>query len=180
MKTKRMMISVVSIAALFLALAGVVYAVGNIDATNKWTWGGNIGWLNFNPTHGGVTVYDDHLEGYAWAENIGWVRLGTYTGGGAHTYANDAADTYGVNNDGAGNLSGYAWGTNVGWINFNPTHERVTVDPDTGEFDGYAWAENVGWIHFRNSGTNAYSVIADWRDSSGDIFLPLIFKDTTP
>lgn len=176
---RRMIISIVLIVTLFLTLAGMVYAAGNIDATNKWAWGSNIGWINFNPTHGGVTVYDDHLEGYTWAENIGWIRLGAYTGGGAHTYANDAAGTYGVNNDGHGNLSGYAWGTNVGWINFNPSHSQVTIDPDTGEFDGYAWAENVGWIHFRNSGTNAYSVLADWRDSSGDIFLPLIFKDTT-
>ena len=70
--------------------------------------------------NGGVTVYSDHLEGDAWGENIGWIRLGTHTGGGSHTYANDAASTYGVNNDGAGNLSGYAWGANVGWINFDP------------------------------------------------------------
>jgi len=34
---------------------------------------------------------------------------------GAYTYANDAADIYGVNNDSHGNLEGYAWGTNVGW-----------------------------------------------------------------
>jgi hypothetical protein len=68
----------------------------------------------------------------------------------------------------------------VGWINFNPTHSQVTIDPDTGAFDGYAWAENVGWIHFRNSGANAYSVLADWRDSSGDIYLPLLFKNTAP
>ncbi len=154
----------------------VIYAAGNIDAVNKWAWGSNIGWINFNPSHGGVMVYDDHLEGYAWAENIGWIRLGTYEGGGAHTYANDAAGTYGVNNDGHGNLSGYAWSANAGWINFHPSDGQVTIDPDTGEFDGYAWAENVGWIHFRNSGANAYSVLADWRDSSGDIYLPLIVK----
>jgi hypothetical protein len=77
----------------------------------------SAGWINFNPTHGEVTVYADHLEGYAWGENIGWIRLGTHTGGGAHTYTNDAAGTYGVNNDGSGSLSGYAWGTNVGRIN---------------------------------------------------------------
>ena len=67
----------------FVLIVGVVLglfkvaqaATGNIDPTNKWAWGTNIGWLNFNPTHGGVTVYLDHLEGYAWAENIGWVSL---------------------------------------------------------------------------------------------------------
>jgi hypothetical protein len=50
-------------------------AAGNINTTDKWAWGTNVGWVNFSPTDGGVTVYDDHLEGYAWAENIGWIHL---------------------------------------------------------------------------------------------------------
>jgi hypothetical protein len=176
MLTRRMLPSFALIFTLFLALAGVVYAAGNIDAANKWAWGANVGWVNFNPTHGGVTVYADHLEGYAWAENIGWMRLGAHESGGAHTYANTAATNYGVNNDGSGHLSGYAWGANVGWINFQPTHSQVTINPATGAFDGYAWAENVGWIHFSNGGANAYGVVTSWRGSSGDIFLPIIFK----
>jgi hypothetical protein len=150
----------VLIAVMVLCLVAVAQAAGgNIDAVDKWAWGTNVGWINFNPTHGGVTVYDDHLEGYAWGENIGWIRLGTYEGGGNHTYANTAADNYGVNNDGSGNLSGYAWGTNVGWINFNPTHGGVTIDYATGRFDGYAWGENIGWIHFRGTGAVAYGVV---------------------
>jgi LPXTG-site transpeptidase (sortase) family protein len=147
----------IAIVVVFSVVTAVQAATGYVDPTDKWAWGTNIGWINFNPTHGGVTVYDDHLEGYAWSENAGWIRLGTYEGGGAHTYTNDAADTYGVNNDGAGNLSGYAWGTNIGWVNFNPTHGGVTIDADTGEFDGYAWAENVGWISFNGS---TYQVVA--------------------
>jgi hypothetical protein len=143
--------------------SGQAYAATLPPAANKWAWGTNVGWVNFNPTHGGVTVYSDHLEGYAWGENVGWIRLGTYTGGGSHTYANDAAGTYGVNNDGVGNLSGYAWGTNIGWINFHPTHDQVWVDPVTGDFDGYAWAENVGWIHFKNTTGNAYKVNTTWH-----------------
>jgi hypothetical protein len=152
----------VLIAVMVLCLVAVVQAAGgNIDAVDKWAWGTNVGWINFRPTHGGVTVYDDHLEGYAWGENIGWIRVGTHTGGSPHTYANTAADNYGVNNDGNGNLSGYAWGTNVGWINFNPTHSQVTIDTATGRFDGYAWGENIGWIHFRGTGTVAYGVIVN-------------------
>jgi hypothetical protein len=175
MKTKRVIIAILLFIALFLAVGvGVVLAAGNIDATNKWTWGTNIGWVNFNPTHGGVTIYDDHLEGYVWAENIGWVRLGTYIGGGTHTYANSSNTDYGVNNDGSGNLSGYAWGTNVGWINFNPTHGQVTIDPVSGEFDGYAWGENVGWIHFKNA-SPAYNVVTTWGGSK--IYLPVILKN---
>ncbi|HKJ40154.1 MAG TPA: choice-of-anchor Q domain-containing protein, partial [Anaerolineales bacterium] len=167
--------------ALLLSLGMTVIvraASGGIDATDKWAWGTNIGWINFDPTHGSVTVYNDHLEGYIWAENIGWIRLGTYTGGDAHTYANDAFDTYGVNNDGYGNLSGYAWGTNIGWINFNPSHSQVTVDPLTGAFDGYAWSENVGWIHFKNSGTYAYNVVTSLVRSVGPGFVVNTNADT--
>jgi len=92
-----------------------------------------------------------NLPGYAWGENIGWIRLGSYDGGGSHTYANTSATDYGVNRDAHGNLSGYAWGSNMGWINFNPSG-GVTIDPDTGHFDGYAWGENIGWIHFKGPG----------------------------
>jgi hypothetical protein len=96
------------------------------------------------------------------------MRLGMHTGGSPHTYANDAPNTYGVNNDGAGNLSGYAWSKNVGWINFDPDgDEGVTIDPATGSFDGYAWAENVGWIHFKGTGGQAYNVVTAWRAAVG-------------
>ena len=150
------LIMIVALMTAKLVQAATTY----IDPANRWAWGTNIGWINFNSTHSGVTVYDDHLEGYAWAENAGWIRLGTHQGGGIHSYANDAPGTYGVNNDGAGNLSGYAWGTNIGWINFNPSHSQVTIDPSTGIFSGYAWSENGGWINFNNSGINPYHVAA--------------------
>ena len=162
-------------AGIVLGLSGVVLAAtGNIDPVDKWAWGTNVGWINFRPEHGGVTVYSDHLEGYAWGENIGWIRLGSYTGGGSHTYANTSEDNYGVNRDGSGHLSGYAWSTNVGWINFNPSHSQVTIDPATGSFDGYAWGENIGWIHFKNTGPAAYNVVV--VEGAGDIYLPIIFK----
>ncbi|NIO71943.1 MAG: hypothetical protein GTN71_23700 [Anaerolineae bacterium] len=149
-------------------------ATGNIDPVNKWAWGTNVGWINFRPEHGGVTVYSDHLEGYAWGENIGWIRLGTHTGGGTHHYDNTTSTNYGVNRDGSGHLSGYAWNTNVGWINFSPTHGGVTIDPATGSFDGYAWGENVGWIHFKGTGAVAYNVVV--VEGAGDIYLPIILK----
>ena len=148
------------IGVIVLCLVGVAYAAtGNIDPTNKWAWGTNIGWINFRPEHGGVTVYEDHLEGYAWGENVGWIRLGSHSGG-SYTYANTTKDNYGVNRDPSGNLSGYAWGTNVGWINFNPAHGGVCINPITGSFTGYAWGENVGWISFKNTGATAYNVVA--------------------
>ena len=153
----RIIYPVLMVGIVLSLVVGAQAQTGNIDPTNKWAWGTNIGWINFRPAHGGVTVYSDHLEGHAWAENVGWIRLGAHTGGGVHTYANTSHTDYGVNHDGAGNLSGYAWGTNVGWINFNPTHSEVTIDPSTGSFDGYAWSENVGWIHFQHT-SPAYKV----------------------
>jgi hypothetical protein len=157
----------VLLAGLALLAGGVALADGSIDPTDKYAWSTNAGWINFNPANGGVTVYSDHLEGYAWGENIGWIRLGSYDGGGAHTYTNDAADTYGVNNDGLGNLSGYAWSKNVGWFNFSPSNGGVTIDPVTGDFDGYAWGENVGWVHLQNS-SPAYKVNTNWRGGGLD------------
>ncbi|MCP4361442.1 MAG: hypothetical protein GY796_25810 [Chloroflexi bacterium] len=151
------------LAVLFALVLFSVAQAATIDPTNKWAWSTNAGWVNFNDANGSVDVYADHLEGYAWAENVGWIRMGTTTGGTPHTYANDAANTYGVNNDGCGNLSGSAWGTNVGWIDFDDLNGNVTIDPVSGEFDGYAWSENVGWVHLKDDdggGPNAYNVAA--------------------
>ena len=54
-----------------VCLFGVVQAAtGNIDTTDKYAWSTDAGWINLRPADGGVTVYDDHLEGYVWAENI--------------------------------------------------------------------------------------------------------------
>jgi hypothetical protein len=166
----------VLLACLALCLVGVARAAtANIDPNNKWAWGSNVGWINFDPAYSGVRVYGDHLEGFAWGENIRWIRMGTFEGGGTHTYANTAAGNYGVNNDGSGNLSGYAWGTNVGWINFAPTNGGVTIDMSNGEFDGYAWGENIGWIHFNGTATDMtkYKVVALLYR----IYLPLVVRN---
>ncbi|MDM8544152.1 hypothetical protein QUF90_24005 [Desulfococcaceae bacterium HSG9] len=140
----------------------------NIDTDDKYAWNTNAGWMNFRPGFSGfegVTVYADHLEGYAWSESLGWFRLGTHTVGGAHTYGNSTATDYGVNHDGAGNLSGYAWSANAGWINFSPTDGGVTIDTATGSFDGYAWSESAGWIHFKNT-SPAYNVVTAYRPAT--------------
>ena len=165
---------VVGITASLLSAAHAA-ASSNIDPEAKWAWSTNAGWINFNPPNGGVTVCDDHLEGYAWGENVGWIRMGTHTGCATHTYGNTSAVDYGVNRDEDGHLSGYAWGTNVGWINFDPDgDEGVSIDPVSGDFSGYAWGENVGWINFNSSGPVAYRVsMAIYR-----LFLPLVIKES--
>jgi hypothetical protein len=157
-------------ALVVFALVQVVEAAGNIDTVNKWAWSTNAGWINFNPTQGGVTVCADHLEGYAWGENVGWIRLGTFSGCAAHAYSNTSTADYGVNKNSSGILSGYAWSTNAGWIKFNPTFGGVTIDPISGSFDGYAWAENVGWISFKGTGPVPYNVVVQLTK----LFLPLL------
>jgi len=130
-----------------------------ISPTDRYAWSENTGWFNFNSANNSasVQVYADHLEGYVWAENIGWIRLGTHTGGGAHTYANNFSTNYGVNHNGAGALSGYAWSENAGWINFQGVTLN-SINSTTSQFDGYAWGENIGYIHFRNA-SPAYQVV---------------------
>ncbi len=146
----------------------------SMDNTRKWACAENAGWVNHKPFHGGVFLYNDHLEGYAWYETVGWIRLGTYTGGGTHTYLNTTNANYGVNVDGSGNLYGYAWATNAGWINFNPSHSHVSVDLAAGSFSGNAWSENLGWIKFAGTAKNAeaYEVCAGCPNcSEGDVVL---------
>ena len=163
----------------FLTISIILYIYilplhsGEIDDINKWAWSTNAGWINCNTAYGSMEVFDDHLEGYIWAENIGWIRLGTYSGGGSHSYPNTTHENYGVNNDGAGNLSGYAWSTNAGWIDFDTAFGRVIIDGLTGEFTGYAWSENVGWISFSGDFQSRadYFVLTDWRDPSVPVTL---------
>jgi hypothetical protein len=137
--------------------ATLALATGNISATIKYAWSETGGWSNFTPTGGGVTVYYDHLEGYAWSESAGWIKLGSYSGGGYHTYVNIANPDWGVNLNGAA-LSGFGWSETAGWIRFDPTGGGVTINPATGVFDGWSWSESLGWIHFKGS-TPAYNVL---------------------
>jgi len=120
---------------------------GNVDYIDKFAWSENSEWLNFRPEYGGVSVLDDHLQGYAWSSGIGWVKLGSDGGG---PYANSPATDWGINRDMNGLLSGYAWSENAGWINFSTAYSDVTIDEFNGRFDGYAWSSGVGWVHFQN------------------------------
>lgn len=104
-------------------------ALSNIDPNDKYAWGDLLGWVNFNPTNGNVTVSNSGLMGYIWSQNYGWINLSPSTGG--------------VSNDGFGDLSGNAWGENIGWINFN----NVSIN-NQGYFTGLATTETKGSINF--------------------------------
>ena len=151
----------------------------NVDPQNngsQYAYGENVGWINAEPSGDGgpgVTVSDTALSGYLWGENIGWINLN------CSNNATCGTVSYGVTNDGNGNLSGYAWGENIGWISFscnnNPStcattgNYGVTIDVNTGDFHGYAWGENIGWISFSDDSPVAYKVSALWsNDIDGD------------
>ncbi len=66
------------------------YGVNIITATNVLTgyaWSANAGWINFNPSHGQVTIDSatGEFDGYAWGENVGWIH-----------FKNTGANAYGV------------------------------------------------------------------------------------
>jgi hypothetical protein len=146
-----------ALAAALLSLGAGPALATAIDDNGKFAWSENAGWLNFKSTNNStpVQVYADHLEGFVWHENLGWLRLGTYIGGGAHTYANNSKDTYGVNRDsGSGILSGFAWSENAGWINFGASGGAAAIDLTSGSFSGYVWGENVGWMHLSGTAQN--------------------------
>ncbi len=144
---------------LFVLMTAAAAWAENIDPYDtgaQYGWSENTGWLNAEPSvGGGMQVESDKVTGWMWGENIGWINLHCQNNGTCGTVS------FGVVNDGAGNLSGYAWAENVGWINFDPVVTgpgdayRVTIDSD-GRMSGWAWGENIGWIHF--DGTQTWSV----------------------
>ncbi len=146
---------------LFLLCCTTTVRGGNISPDNKYAYGENTGWLNFEPNEGCETVVsNNNVRGFVWAENIGWINLDP----------NDRDPNSGIKNDGTGLLTGFAWGENIGWINFNPhipndaNHYGVIIDHD-GNFSGWAWGENVGWIHFRSASPVEYKVETTWITS---------------
>jgi len=143
----------VMVATTLIATVAVGSLVGpsNIDPTDKWSWGENIGWMNWRDADGsneGVVVDVDHLHGLIWAENLGWINVGN--GGGP--YANTTGLDFGVNRLGNDDFDGMAWSENGGWINFG--WAANSGDPNRARFDsvdnrlrGYAWGENIGWVN---------------------------------
>lgn len=125
----------------------LVYAnAGTITSPYKYAWSDQVGYINFAPVNGGVTVTNSALSGYAWSENSGYINFAPAQGG--------------VSNDGNGNLSGYAWGENLGYIDF----DNVFINTTTGKFSGTATGALVGTINF--DCPNYCDVRTDWRSSS--------------
>ena len=156
MKKVKRLRSVFVFSAMFFALLFLAFASlpitqasasetdGTIDATYKYAWGENVGWINFGNAGGNIHITDTAITGYAWIENYGWINM-------------DPANS-GVTNNAEGDLSGYAWGENVGWIDFS----NVSIS-SAGVFGGTAEGDITGTISF--ACTNC-SVKTDWRPES--------------
>ena len=139
-------------ALIFTALFPALRAATTIDSTNRYAWGGNVGWINgMANTNNGAVIGDYVCSGYLYSGNVGWINLG----GGSPTngiyYQNLSTNDFGVNQDGQGDLTGYAWGANIGWIQFEQTYGKPKVNLLTGDLSGYAWSANCGWISLSNA-----------------------------
>jgi hypothetical protein len=139
------------LSAAFLACCALTAWSATIDPNNKFAYGANIAWVNWEgymATGAFVTV--DICGGSIWSANCGWVHLGDGSPDSGPHYGNNSAGDYGVNLDAAGNLSGFAYGANIGWLQFHPLGQPK-IDLLSGNFSGDVWSANCGWINLSNA-----------------------------
>ncbi len=149
----------------------MVSAATNIDATYRYAWNDNIGWIDFYQT-GNVNVTSTQLTGYA-TSSVGYIALDCATSPNGDICA---TSNFKVSNDGNGNLTGWAYNDAIGWISFDSGTAgssypyQVTINNSTGDFSGWAWNDIVGWISFNCSDTSIcatsdYKVKTAWRSN---------------
>lgn len=66
---------IVTTAILVVAISCM--ASTTIDPSNKYAYGANIGWINFEDIYGQpkVNLETGDLSGYVWGANVGWITL---------------------------------------------------------------------------------------------------------
>jgi hypothetical protein len=160
----------------FLAVTGVLMTLGlgqsSVNATKRYAYGANTGWINFRPSSpDGVVVTETFLSGFAYGANFGWINLGNGAPANGHTYANQSSADFGVNHDGMGNLSGYAYAANIGWINFGSAassdSNRPQINLLDGQFSGYAYSANTGWINLGGDNLRTDTLVCIDTDADG-------------
>jgi len=141
--------------AFSLHSSGLLHAATSITSTNKFSYGANIGWIDFRGnTNDGAIIGEFVCSGYLYAANIGWIHLGSNAPANGIQYHNNSATDYGINHDGQGNLRGFAYSANIGWINFESTG-APKVSLSTGKLSGSIYSANCGWIGL----SNAFAVV---------------------
>lgn len=137
--------------AVALSVAAGADGASTINSTSKYSYGANIGWINWQgDTANGAVIGDYVCSGYIYSANVGWINLGSGAPTNGIRYQNLSANDFGVNHDGAGNLRGYAYGANIGWINFE-TNGNAKVNLKTGVLSGSVYSANCGWISLSNA-----------------------------
>jgi len=127
----------------FPCLALASESIGTINDSYKYAWGENLGWVNFNPSNGGLTITDTVITGFAWSKTYGWISF--------------SPNNVSVTNNCSGQLGGSAWSSLKGWI----TMAGVTID-SSGKFIGAAGSSGTpaGRISFT---CDSCDVRTDWR-----------------
>jgi hypothetical protein len=134
-----------------LTLAFGAGAATTINSTNHFAYGANSGWVNWHgDVANGAVIGEFVCSGFIYSGNVGWIGLGSAGPTNRIRYQNLAANDFGVNHDGAGNLRGFAYGANIGWIQFEDTGAPA-VDLKTGNLSGFVFSANCGWISLSNA-----------------------------
>lgn len=152
-------------ALLFSALASTSQADSTINSTNAFSYGANIGWMNWRPSaDDGVKIDEYVLSGCIYGANVGWIHMGDGTPQNNIQYANASGTDFGVNytidplSPGMAKLRGFAYGANIGWINLENTGNPRLRFSD-GRLEGFAYGANIGWI---NLGDGTFAVQTDF------------------
>jgi hypothetical protein len=91
-----------------------------------YAWGESVGWINFNPSNGGVAnTCDGNVSGYAWGENTGWINFGPFVN--SSSTSTVKIDTNTGQFGGTNGTAGYAWAQNYGWLKFDCSDSNSCV-----------------------------------------------------
>jgi hypothetical protein len=144
-------------------------AQSTVNATNRFAYGSNIGWIDCRAdTANGAVLGDYVCDGFLYAANAGWIQLGNGRPANGVRYGNHSAGDFGVNHDGLGNLRGYAYAANLGWIAFEDLG-APKVDLQSGRISGAAYSANAGWISLSNAVAFVQTdTLAPGVDTDGD------------
>jgi hypothetical protein len=156
---------------LLVAIATAAQATTTINSTKAYSWGANIGWLNWRPSAAdGVSIGRYICSGYLYGANVGWINFGDGDPDNHIQYANNSASDFGINftidpnNSGHGLLRGFAYGANIGWINFEAAGNPYVIISN-GQLRGFVYSANCGWINLEDA---SFFVSTDTIDPGAD------------
>lgn len=169
-----------AILSLVIFHAPLAQATTNVDPINKYSWTGNIGWLNWAGDIANGAVLTTFSSGYVYSANVGWINIGDGTPENGLQYTNASATDFGINIDKTSDpnfwlMSGGAYGANIGWINFSVVAQtglanRPRIERATGRMLGYAWSANVGWLSLDSSPT-AQVIVMDTNRTAAKVWI---------